>query len=193
MHIPLLWSVISLVLLLMLWRPWEIAEAWWGAGGALALILLGLLPLRDAAHAIGKGTNVYLFLTGMMAALRTRPRAWSLLLVCRAHRRPGSRLSRPPLHPHLWRRRSRYGVDVQRCHRRRHDARRAGRGEGKRSRQGRRAAAVPLRLRDGRQRRQLSATHRQSGEPCRLFQRRACRPSASGSRASCCLRSPPSR
>jgi arsenical pump membrane protein len=50
----------------MLWRPRGIREAWWVCGGAALLVLLGLLPWRAAAHAAGRGTDVYLFLTGMM-------------------------------------------------------------------------------------------------------------------------------
>ncbi len=34
--------------------------------GALLLALLGLVPLRDVATAVGRGTDVYLFLAGMM-------------------------------------------------------------------------------------------------------------------------------
>ena len=50
----------------VLFRPREIAEAWWACGGALILVLFALLPLPRAGGAILKGADVYLFLAGMM-------------------------------------------------------------------------------------------------------------------------------
>jgi arsenical pump membrane protein len=50
----------------MLLRPRGIPEVWWISGGALLLIALRLVPLKLAGQAIAKGTDVYLFLTGMM-------------------------------------------------------------------------------------------------------------------------------
>jgi arsenical pump membrane protein len=50
----------------MLLRPRGIPEVYWACGGALLLILTRLVPMRDAAHAVRQGLDVYLFLTGMM-------------------------------------------------------------------------------------------------------------------------------
>ena len=50
----------------MLARPRGIPEVWWISGGALLLIVLRLVPLKLAGQAVAKGTDVYLFLTGMM-------------------------------------------------------------------------------------------------------------------------------
>ncbi|MGN6277999.1 MAG: arsenic transporter [Sphingomonas sp.] len=47
-------------------RPWRLPEAIWSCLGAVALVALGLLPLGLAGVAVGKGLDVYLFLTGMM-------------------------------------------------------------------------------------------------------------------------------
>ena len=47
-------------------RPFRLPEAVWAAAGALALVCLGLMPVGDALRGIGKGLDVYLFLTGMM-------------------------------------------------------------------------------------------------------------------------------
>jgi arsenical pump membrane protein len=47
-------------------RPWRLPEAVWAILGALALIGLGLFPYQDAFRAAAKGTDVYLFLIGMM-------------------------------------------------------------------------------------------------------------------------------
>jgi arsenical pump membrane protein len=64
-HVALL-SIVAVSIVLMLLRPRGIPEVWWISGGALLLIALRLVPLKLAGHAIGKGTDVYLFLTGMM-------------------------------------------------------------------------------------------------------------------------------
>jgi len=53
-------------ILLMLIRPRNIPEAYWVGGGALLLVLLRLVPLRLAGRAVAEGTDVYLFLIGMM-------------------------------------------------------------------------------------------------------------------------------
>jgi arsenical pump membrane protein len=47
-------------------RPFGWREAWWACGGAVILVLGGLLPLPPAGAAIARGNDVYLFLTGMM-------------------------------------------------------------------------------------------------------------------------------
>lgn len=50
----------------MIVRPWNLPEATWAVTGALMLIVFGLLPWSDALKAVAKGTDVYLFLSGMM-------------------------------------------------------------------------------------------------------------------------------
>ena len=50
----------------MLVRPRGIAEVWWVSGGAVLLVALRLVPLRLAERAVWEGTDVYLFLLGMM-------------------------------------------------------------------------------------------------------------------------------
>jgi arsenical pump membrane protein len=47
-------------------RPFRSAESLWAVAGAALLVVTGLIPLADASRAIGKGTDVYLFLIGMM-------------------------------------------------------------------------------------------------------------------------------
>jgi arsenical pump membrane protein len=47
-------------------RPFRMPEYVWAMLGAAMLVVFGLLPWRDALAAAGKGTDVYLFLVGMM-------------------------------------------------------------------------------------------------------------------------------
>jgi arsenical pump membrane protein len=50
----------------VIFRPFRVPEAVWALAGAAALVLLGLLPIRDAVSGMAKGIDVYLFLIGMM-------------------------------------------------------------------------------------------------------------------------------
>jgi arsenical pump membrane protein len=58
--------IVALSILLMLVRPRGIAEVYWIGGGALLLIAFRLIPLRLAGRAVVEGSDVYLFLIGMM-------------------------------------------------------------------------------------------------------------------------------
>ncbi|HLI76123.1 MAG TPA: arsenic transporter [Acidobacteriaceae bacterium] len=62
----LILAISALSILLMLWRPKEIPEVAWVGSGALLLVVFHLIPLKLAGKAVGEGTDVYLFLTGMM-------------------------------------------------------------------------------------------------------------------------------
>ncbi len=66
LHATLVWTIALAGIVLMLLRPWHVREAVWISAGALLLILTRLISVHSALQAIGKGTNVYLFLTGMM-------------------------------------------------------------------------------------------------------------------------------
>jgi arsenical pump membrane protein len=59
-------AIVAASVLLMLLRPRGIAEVYWIGAGALLLVSLRLIPLPIAGRAIAAGTDVYLFLTGMM-------------------------------------------------------------------------------------------------------------------------------
>ena len=61
-----LWTISLASILCMLLRPRGIAEAYWVGAGGLLLVLFRLIPLRQAAHAVYEGIDVYLFLAGMM-------------------------------------------------------------------------------------------------------------------------------
>ena len=62
----LIWTISLASILCMLLRPRRIAEAYWVCGGAILLILTRLIPLPQAMHAVYEGSDVYLFLAGMM-------------------------------------------------------------------------------------------------------------------------------
>ncbi len=55
----------------MIARPFRLPEAIWAVGGAALVLALGLLPWGDGLKAVGKGLDVYLFLTGMMLLSET--------------------------------------------------------------------------------------------------------------------------
>ncbi|ALK97122.1 arsenic transporter [Massilia sp. WF1] len=61
-----IWPVAALSTAGILARPFKVAEAWWAVLGAALLLLMGQLTLAEVGHAVGQGTDVYLFLIGMM-------------------------------------------------------------------------------------------------------------------------------
>ena len=70
MHAPLahilLPIIVAVSILLMLIRPRGITEVWWISAGALLLLALRLIPIKLAGRAVAEGSDVYLFLIGMM-------------------------------------------------------------------------------------------------------------------------------
>jgi arsenical pump membrane protein len=62
----LVWAIAAGTIAGVLFRPKDWPEAVWACLGAVILVLTGLLPLSRAGIAVAKGTDVYLFLTGMM-------------------------------------------------------------------------------------------------------------------------------
>jgi len=61
-----IWGIFAVATGGVVLRPWRLPEAIWAVAGASALVLLSLVSWRGAFEAIAKGTDVYLFLTGMM-------------------------------------------------------------------------------------------------------------------------------
>lgn len=61
-----IWLIAAFTILGILLRPKGWSEAIWAALGAGLLIALRLLPVEQALSAVRKGTDVYLFLAGMM-------------------------------------------------------------------------------------------------------------------------------
>src|SRR5271165_5748239 len=65
-HTFLIWFISLLSILCMLLRPWRAGEAAWISAGAALLVITRLISVHQAIGAVGKGTDVYLFLVGMM-------------------------------------------------------------------------------------------------------------------------------
>lgn len=61
-----IWLIALATTMAILFRPWRLPEYVWATAGAVALVALGLLPAAQAGNAILEGTDVYLFLIGMM-------------------------------------------------------------------------------------------------------------------------------
>ena len=68
------WAIAALTAAGVIVRPFKWPEAVWAVSGALLVLALGLLPIDKVLHAVGKGTDVYLFLTGMMLLSETARR-----------------------------------------------------------------------------------------------------------------------
>ncbi|KQT58512.1 arsenic transporter [Methylobacterium sp. Leaf456] len=60
------WGIAALATLGVILRPFSWPEAIWAVLGAVALVALGLLAPGTALEGVLKGTDVYLFLVGMM-------------------------------------------------------------------------------------------------------------------------------
>jgi len=60
------WMIAAITIGLILAGPRRIPQAVWACGGAVMLIACRLISARGAWAAVGRGTDVYLFLTGMM-------------------------------------------------------------------------------------------------------------------------------
>ena len=60
------WGIAALATLGVILRPFAWPEAVWAVAGAALLVVLGLIPWQTALEGTAKGTDVYLFLVGMM-------------------------------------------------------------------------------------------------------------------------------
>jgi arsenical pump membrane protein len=60
------WGIAAITTAAVIARPWNLPEAIWAVAGAILLVAFGLLPLADALEGVAQGTDVYLFLVGMM-------------------------------------------------------------------------------------------------------------------------------
>ncbi len=61
-----IWSIAGAAAAGVIIRPFSWPEFIWAVGGAVLLVALGLLSPGEALSGVGKGSDVYLFLTGMM-------------------------------------------------------------------------------------------------------------------------------
>ena len=61
-----IWLIAALATCGIISRPWGVSEAVWAVAGAALLVLGSLVSLHGAWLAVTRGTDVYLFLAGMM-------------------------------------------------------------------------------------------------------------------------------
>src|SRR5580698_5006004 len=71
MSATIIWTVSVLAIAGVIIRPFKLPEAVWAIGGAVLLIILQQLSPAEAFAGVSKGTDVYLFLTGMMLLAET--------------------------------------------------------------------------------------------------------------------------
>lgn len=62
----IIWLIATCAVFGILLRPWGLSEALWAVTGAALLVLGSLVSWQQAWSAVQRGTDVYLFLTGMM-------------------------------------------------------------------------------------------------------------------------------
>ncbi len=65
-HAIAIWAVCLIAIVGVLARPFKVPEWIWALGGATVIAAAQLLPIGGVLNAVSKGTDVYLFLTGMM-------------------------------------------------------------------------------------------------------------------------------
>jgi arsenical pump membrane protein len=61
-----IWAITAAAAWGVIARPWNWPEFVWAIAGAALLVMFNLLSWREAVAAVGRGTDVYLFLIGMM-------------------------------------------------------------------------------------------------------------------------------
>jgi len=61
-----IYLICAVALLGVILRPWRSREVMWALAGSATLVVTGLVSWTDAVHAVAEGTDVYLFLVGMM-------------------------------------------------------------------------------------------------------------------------------
>jgi len=71
MAYTLIWVIAFLAITGVIIRPYKVPEAVWAVVGAAVLIVTGLISLSEGFAGIAKGTDVYLFLIGMMLLAET--------------------------------------------------------------------------------------------------------------------------
>ncbi|WP_460677877.1 arsenic transporter [Mucilaginibacter koreensis] len=67
----LIWIISALAIAGVIIRPFKIMEAIWAVAGAVLILLFGLITPAAGWAGVAKGTDVYLFLTGMMLLAET--------------------------------------------------------------------------------------------------------------------------
>ena len=82
-----IWTVAALATCGIILRPWRVPEYVWAVCAAVLLTGLGFIPLHSALAAMAKGSDVYLFLIGMMvlAELARQEGLFDWLEIGRAH------------------------------------------------------------------------------------------------------------
>ena len=69
-----IWGISALTVFGVIFRPLNKPEWVFALVGAVVLVVFGLLPWTEALHGVASGTDVYLFLAGMMLLAETARR-----------------------------------------------------------------------------------------------------------------------
>lgn len=71
MTFSFIWIITFLSIAGVIFRPFKTPEFVWAVGGAVLLLVLGLITPAESLAGVAKGLDVYLFLTGMMLLAET--------------------------------------------------------------------------------------------------------------------------
>ncbi|QXV64160.1 arsenic transporter [Mucilaginibacter sp. 21P] len=92
----IIWAISIVAIAGVIIRPFKLPEAVWAVAGALILFITGLISFKTVTTGVGKGTDVYLFLSGMMllseAAREEKLFDWIASYTVRASRGSAERL-----------------------------------------------------------------------------------------------------
>ncbi|GAA3960438.1 arsenic transporter [Mucilaginibacter dorajii] len=66
-----IWIISFLAIAGVIIRPFKVPEFIWALAGAIVLLITGLISPPEGLNGVGKGSDVYLFLTGMMLLAET--------------------------------------------------------------------------------------------------------------------------
>jgi arsenical pump membrane protein len=67
----MIWAIAGIATAAVILRPFNLPEAIWAVSGAVLLVVTRLISPQDALTGVAKGTDVYLFLIGMMLLAET--------------------------------------------------------------------------------------------------------------------------
>ena len=111
----MIWIIAVLATAGVILRPFHWPEAIWAVSGASLLVRPPALACRRSQTGIGKGADVYLFLTGMMLLSETARQEGLFDWLAAVATRQAKRVWEQTLFAHLRGRHDRHDIPAERC------------------------------------------------------------------------------